>query len=220
MKPVKVLSGGEQTRLALAKLMADPANLLCLDEPTNHLDIASRDVLEDALTAFGGTLVLITHDRYLIRTVANVICEVNGGTAVLYPGDFESYADAREIDVERPGATEGVATPRGVVAARSRRETTDEATARKRTEAEARNRLHRLTRDARAALERVEADLAVTQVELTDLTQRLADPLVYADPAQVRRLIESHNQALDRSAGLTAERDRLAAELSTAETAS
>jgi ATP-binding cassette, subfamily F, member 3 len=217
-KPVEVLSGGEQTRLALAKLMADPANLLCLDEPTNHLDIASRDVLEDALNAFPGTIVLITHDRYLIRSVANAIVEVNAGEATLFAGDFEYYAAKRGLDIETRGAVEGRATPRGIeqIDARSR-ESATQATARKRSEAEQRNRRYRRTRELRAALERVEAAARTNDTELADVTQRLADPSVYADGEAVRLLIERHNAARDRGERLATEWTSLSAELEAAE---
>lgn len=218
-KPVGVLSGGEQTRLALAKLMADPANLLCLDEPTNHLDIASRDVLEDALNAFPGTIVLITHDRYLIRSVANVIVEVDGGTATPFLGDFEYYAAKRGLDIEARGAVEGRATPRGIQRPEPRpRESAAAAAARKRTEAEARNKRYRRTRDLRAALARIESDARTADAELAELTQRLADPEAYADPEGVRRLIERHNAARDRSDALAAEWTRLAADLDAVDT--
>jgi ATP-binding cassette, subfamily F, member 3 len=210
-KRVRVLSGGEKSRLALAKMLAHPANLLCMDEPTNHLDINSRDVLEDALVEYPGTVVLITHDRHLIRSVADTIIEVRDGSAIVYPGDFEYYASKTGIDLDRRGAAEGSAAgapPAPVVDGQAEqlpaRSKTD-----KRAEAERRNRLYRETKELRRRLEKVEADLGAAESEVAELTRMLADPEVYDDSEHVQELLIRHNVAKDRAADLTATWERL-----------
>ena len=100
-KRVKVLSGGERTRLAVARMLLRPSNTLILDEPTNHLDIDSTDVLLDALTDYGGTLIFVSHDRYFVDRLATKIIDIGHGEAALYPGSYEEFRWSRGAGVGR-----------------------------------------------------------------------------------------------------------------------
>ncbi|BBL79650.1 ABC transporter [Rubrobacter xylanophilus] len=102
-KKVSSLSGGERSRLALAEIVAGEANFLLLDEPTNNLDIPSREALEEALAAYGGTALIISHDRYLLRRVADRIIELEDGKLHDYPGGYDYYRSHRRVEAREPG---------------------------------------------------------------------------------------------------------------------
>ena len=101
-KPISSLSGGQRSRVALARLTLEGANLLLLDEPTNHLDIQSQEVLEDVLRSFPGTVLLVTHDRYLVDTVATQVSMIDAQQEALrvYPGNYSDYLAAVQAEQE------------------------------------------------------------------------------------------------------------------------
>ena len=95
-KKAGVLSGGERTRLAVARMLLRPSNTLLLDEPTNHLDLDSKDVLLDALEDYGGTLIIVSHDRYFVEKLATKIIEIGHGEAIVYPGTYAEFLWSKE----------------------------------------------------------------------------------------------------------------------------
>ncbi|HEX9696403.1 MAG TPA: ABC-F family ATP-binding cassette domain-containing protein [Actinomycetota bacterium] len=198
-KPVSVLSGGERSRLAMAKLLVEPHNFLCLDEPTNHLDIASRDVLEDALEDYEGSIVLITHDRHLIRSIATRVIEVTPGRVRSHPGDYESYLWKREKEEAEAAA----AAERAATAAQPKRSASADKE-RRRLEAQQRSAQRRV-RDRIATIER---EIETRTAELKDLEARLADPAFYTAGDGVPDTIRAYEAAKKRVQELESEWDR------------
>ncbi|MGF1598324.1 MAG: ABC-F family ATP-binding cassette domain-containing protein [Acidimicrobiales bacterium] len=206
------LSGGERTRLALAEIMCNPVNLLVLDEPTNHLDLPSCDVLEDALRAYPGTVLLVSHDCYLIRNTVEQLVEVRDGRvthhldvdeAVLHPAGA-----GRPTSSLRPSSPTRATAP-ATAGERARRSRKDE----RRVEAEQRNAKSRANRDLRKRVERLERQSARAEEQVRLLEQRLADPDVYADKSLMHDLIGDHEQAQSKARRLLAEWEAAAGEL-------
>jgi ATP-binding cassette subfamily F protein 3 len=111
-KPLGVLSGGERNRYALARILVSPSNFLLLDEPTNHLDMRAKDVLLDALAAFSGTVIFVSHDRYFIDRLATRVLEVEGGTVTSHEGNYEEYLCWKEAQTTGVAAAEPAARAR------------------------------------------------------------------------------------------------------------
>jgi ATP-binding cassette subfamily F protein 3 len=210
-KKVVVLSGGEKTRVALARMLARPANFLLLDEPTNHLDIPSREILTDALQAYAGTICLITHDRTLIREVANKIIGIEEGEIQVFTGSYDDYLYMKEQHVED--------TPRSYRTAPSHIRSGGQLKDRRRRqalEANLRNKHSREITPVRNRIAVIESEISGINQRLREIEALLADPDHYKNGQKVimtnreyRALRDKIDSLTDEWEGLTVEAEKL-----------
>ena len=188
-KHVRVLSGGERTRIAVARMLLRPSNTLLLDEPTNHLDLDSKEVLLDALVDYGGTLIFVSHDRYFVERLATKIIEVGNGGALVYPGTYKEFLWHKEHPAEPRAASPAPARapkpspkPEGAQPSREQK---------KRVDAEARKR-QRAAQAHQQRIDQLETRIAECEASIRELEQTMAAPGFYDDRAAAQPVIDRY----------------------------
>lgn len=181
-KSVSVLSGGEKARLALFKLMLAETNFLILDEPTNHLDRSTKELVQNALLQYGGTLLIVSHDRHFLDALAERVLEIRDGRVYDYPGNYSWFLERREalLGGGCEGATENIRFGRSTRSIR-------------RQAAEERERLDRERREIRKELTPLEGRIEDMETRRDEIDAALSDAEVLADSGRVRELMVERN---------------------------
>jgi len=187
-KSVKVLSGGERNRLALAKLLLRPANLLLLDEPTNHLDLQSKEILLDSLKKYQGTIVFVSHDRYFVDALATRILEVGAGKVESYPGNYEDFLRTKQALGDSSHSINRVEQQLGKT---SEGEPASDKKSRVQAHTNRREQQRREQRQQKE-LTSVEGRIEVLEEQLGTLEQHMAEPDIYQDQEQWRQVSADH----------------------------
>ena len=208
-KKVSVLSGGERSRLSLARMLASPSSLLLLDEPTNHLDMRSCEVLSAALADYEGTLCIISHDRYFLDGFINRVWEVNRGSVREYVGNYSEYEStkAQELEVESSNLTVSPRKP-SVSSYQQNHE-------RKRLEAENRNKKHQALKPLRSHLKKIETRLERALTEKATIEKKLATSAIYEskNKAQLLETLNRQTELANEEKVLTEEWDKFSSQI-------
>ncbi|MGF1671298.1 MAG: ABC-F family ATP-binding cassette domain-containing protein, partial [Balneolaceae bacterium] len=194
-KKVKVLSGGEKSRLALAKMLVTPANFLIFDEPTNHLDMQSKNILQQALQQFEGSLMIVSHDRDFLDPLVNKTLEVQPGALRTFPGNVSWYLSRKEEE-QNNGKAEQNGNSKS--AAQNQQEETISRKEQKRIDAEKRNERYRKIRPLEKRLKSTENDIEKLENRKLEIEAMMADPAFYEDDNQVKTISIEYEQLKNR----------------------
>ena len=197
-KRIGDLSGGERGRVALAKLMLSEANFLILDEPTNHLDMESKDILEQALNSYTGTLLYVSHDRYFVNQTAHKILELDNGHFVTYLGNYDYYLQKKENIIDN-FSTENVSKASGSVTAESLANSSDNDG---KASWEANKQKQREITKAKRELESIEARIEEIENRIADIDNEFMQEEVATNSAKLNELTSERNDLNDELAGL------------------
>jgi len=204
-KEIAVLSGGEKSRLALLKILLQDSNLLILDEPTNHLDLKTKDIFQNALLSYTGTVVIVSHDRFFLDRHVNRVIEIRDGQCFEYHGNYSYFIQKRsemastvqeghgEHQSQKSGGSSDTGRPsvaglppgdQGAIPGRRVFKTKEE----KRLEAEERNRLSRITRALKNELAELEERIATLEEKKAENERNLCAPDIHKEPQKIKQL--------------------------------
>ncbi|MBT2685891.1 ABC-F family ATP-binding cassette domain-containing protein [Bacillus sp. ISL-37] len=191
LKIVSTLSGGEKARLALAKLMLQNSNFLILDEPTNHLDLDSKEVLENAMIDYPGTILFVSHDRYFINRIATKVLELDRGGSTEYLGDYDYYVEKKLEQEELKALAEQAAKASGSAVDNSKQD---------KTSYQQDKEAKKLERQRKRRMEEVETKIEQLELEVAEYEELLCDPEVFQDhekAGEINSKIEAAKEKLD-----------------------
>ena len=212
-KSVRVLSGGEKARVALARMLLEPAGLLLLDEPTNHLDIPSVQVLEKALSSFEGAVCVISHDRYFLNEVVDKVIYIEDGEVTDYPGDYEYFKYKHGEDVQQAETTTGSTQSAAEPAPEPSEDDEVSRKERRQIRAQLRQERRQETGDLRERLDEIETRIEELEARIADLESTLADPETYEGDDDVEALQREHGELESQLESLMFEWEEKGAEL-------